>query len=203
MQESETIVVPLLGIVAAAVFGVSLLCGAGVVGISDINNAVSIGTPTAGVVDFVISNMNTMIVQTVVAFSPPEITNTSTATLAPTNTFVAFGTPTGFPLATLLPPGRTSRPPPARASTYTPLPAPTNTPKPQPATYTPTLNPTNTHIPTFTDTPIPPDTVTPIPPDTDTPIPPDTVTPIPPDTDTPIPPDTDTPVPPDTPTSGP
>ena len=182
MQEPETIVVrgkdylPLSGIIVAAVFGVSLLCGASVVGINDINNAVSIGTPTAGVVDFVISNMNTMIVQTVQAFSQPEVTNTDTVTLTPTNTFVAFNTPASFPFGTFVPPGRTFRPPVARTSTHTPLPAPTNTPKPQPATYTPTLNPTNTRIPTFTDTPIPPDTVTPIPPDTDTPAPPDTPT---------------------------
>ena len=173
MQEPETTVVrgkdylPLLGIVAAAVFGISLLCGAGVVGINDINNAVSIGTPTAGVVDFVISNMNTMIVATAHAFSLPEITNTNTATLTPTTTLVVFKTSVSLPLATLFSPGRTSHPPPPRTSTYTPLPAPTNTLKPPPpATYTPTINPTDTRIPTFTDTPIPPDTDTPIPPDT-------------------------------------
>ncbi len=208
MQEPETIVVrgkdylPLLGIVAAAVFGVSLLCGAGVVGINDINNAVSIGTPTAGIVDFVISNMNTMIVETVQGFSLPEITNTNTATLAPTTTLVAIKSPVSFPLVTLASPGRTSLPRPPRTSTYTPLPAPTNTPKPPTATLT--LAPTNTLIPTFTDTPIPPDTATPIPTDTDTPTPPDPPTPIPTDIDTPTPTDAATPTDdPTTPISGP
>jgi len=169
---------PLSGIIIAAVFGISLLCGAGVLGINDINNAVSIGTPTAGVVDFVISNMNTMIVQTVIAFSAPEVTNTNTVTLAPTNTFVAFNTPASFPFGTFLPPGRTSRPPVALTNASTPLPAPTNTPKPPPATYIPTLNPTNTHIPTFTDTPIP-----------DTAVPTDAPTDIPTDAPTDIPTD--------------
>jgi len=191
---------PLLGLVAAAVLGVSLLCGVGVVGINDINNAVSIGTPTAGIVDFVISNMNTMIVETVQAFSLPEITNTNTATLVPTTTLtpttrpVIFKTAAGFLFATLIPPGLTSAPPLPRTSTYTPLPTPTNTPKPT-ATYTPTHTPTNTPSPTFTDTQTPTDTHTPTPTDTDTPTPTDT--------DIPTPTDTDVPTPTDTPTSGP
>jgi hypothetical protein len=142
VQESQTIVVrgkdylPLGGIVAAAALGVSLLCGVSVIGINDINNAVAIGTPTAGIVDFVISNMNTMIVETVQAFSQPEIMNTNTATLAPTitltpkKTLVAFKTSASFPLATLFPQGQNSGPPPPGTSTYTPLPTPTTTPKP-------------------------------------------------------------------------
>ena len=208
MQESETMVVrgkdylPLWGIVAAAVLGVSLLCGAGVVGINDINNAVSVGTPTAGIVDFVISNMNTMIVETVQAFSLPVIANTNIATLAPTSTPVAFNTSVSFPLATLSLPGQTSHPPLPHTSTYTPLNTLTSTPTPTPtptnkptstATYTPTLTPTNTPTdtatptPTDTDTPTPTDTATPTPTDTDTPTPTDTYTPMPTDTDTPTP----------------
>ncbi len=204
MQEPETTVVrgkdylPLWGIVAAAVLGVSLLCGVGVVGINDINNAVSIGTPTAGIVDFVISNMNTMIVETVQAFALPEIRNTNTAALTPTTTLVVFKTSVSFPFATLFPPRQTSGPPPPRTSTYTPLPTPTNTPKPS-ATYTPTVASTNTLIPTFTNTPIPPDTDTPTPAPTDT----HTPTPAPTDTDTPAPTDTHTPAPTDTHTPAP
>lgn len=206
MQESETMVVrgkdylPLWGIVAAAVLGVSLLCGAGVVGINDINNAVSVGTPTAGIVDFVISNMNTMIVETVQAFSLPVIANTNIATLAPTSTPVAFNTSVSFPLATLSLPGQTSHPPLPHTSTYTPLNTLTSTPTPTPtnkptstATYTPTPTPTNT--PTDTATPTPTDTDTPTPTDTYTPTPTDTDTPTPTDTDTPTPTDTDTPTP--------
>jgi len=214
VQEPETIVVrgkdyqPLLGIVAAAALGVSLLCGVGVVGINDINNAVSIGTPTAGIVDFVISNMNTMIVETVQAFSLPEMTNTNAATLAPTTTLTptnrpfAFKTAAGFLFATSIPPRRTSGPPPPSTGTYTPLPTSTNTPKPT-ATYTPTQTSTNTPSPTFTDTPTPTDTHTPTPTDTHTPTPTDTHTPTPTDTDVPTPTDTDVPTPTDTPTSGP
>ena len=206
MQESETMVVrgkdylPLWGIVAAAVLGVSLLCGAGVVGINDINNAVSVGTPTAGIVDFVISNMNTMIVETVQAFSLPVIANTNIATLTPTSTPVAFNTSVSFPLATLSLPGQTSHPPLPHTSTYTPLNTLTSTPTPTPtnkptstATYTPTPTPTNT--PTDTATPTPTDTDTPTPTDTYTPTPTDTDTPTPTDTDTPTPTDTDTPTP--------
>ena len=206
MQESETMVVrgkdylPLWGIVAAAVLGVSLLCGAGVVGINDINNAVSVGTPTAGIVDFVISNMNTMIVETVQAFSLPVIANTNIATLAPTSTPVAFNTSVSFPLATLSLPGQTSHPPLPHTSTYTPTNTLTSTPTPTPtnkptstATYTPTPTPTNT--PTDTATPTPTDTDTPTPTDTYTPTPTDTDTPTPTDTDTPTPTDTDTPTP--------
>lgn len=210
MQEQEATLVrgrdylPLLGIVMAAVMGLSLLCGAGLVGISDINNAASMGTPTSGVVDFVISNMNTIIVETVQAFSLPVIANTDIATLAPTSTPVAFKTSASFPLATLSLPGQTSYPLLPRTSTYTPLNTltstststptltPTNTPT-LTATHTPTFTPTNT--PTDTPTPTPTDTPTPTPTDTDTPTPTDTATPTPTDTDTPTPTDTDTPIP--------
>jgi hypothetical protein len=137
---------PLLGIVAAAVLGVSLLCGAAVVGIGDINNAVTIGTPSAGLVDFVISNMNTMIVETVQGFSQPD-PGTNTVTLVPTNTVVLFNTSARFPLATLIQPTRTARPRPPATATYTPIPVPTKTPPPPPPTKTqtplpPTLTPT-------------------------------------------------------------
>jgi hypothetical protein len=197
---------PLLGIVVAAVLGFSLLCGAGVVGIDDINNAVSIGTPTSGIVDFVISNMNTMIVETVQAFSLPVITNTNTATLAPTTTLVAFTPSAGFPLVTLSSPGRTSRPPSQPTSTYIPLPTSTNTMNPPPATHTPTLTPTNTLTPTDTPSPtntqIPTDTPTSTVTQISTDTPTSTVTQI--STDTPTPTDTPNPtntqIPTDTPT---
>ena len=86
--------VPLLGLVMAAVIGVSLLCGVAVVGISDINNAIPLGTQTAGLVDFVISNMNTMIVETVQAFSQPE----SFLLISPTNTAQAPQSPSRQPI---------------------------------------------------------------------------------------------------------
>jgi hypothetical protein len=181
VQEPETIAVrgkdylPLLGIVMAAVMGLSLLCGAGIVGINDINNAVSIGTPTAGLVDFVFSNMNTMIVETAQAFSLPEIADTNTSTLTPTITLVAFKTSASFPLVTLPPLGQISRPLSPYTSTYTPLPTPTSTPTKLTATNTSTLTPTATKTltltPTATDTPVPTATDTPVPTDTDTPVP--------------------------------
>ena len=187
MREPEATVkakdyVPLLGLVMAAIIGVSLLCGVAVIGISDINNAVPIGTQTEGLVDFVISNMNTMIVETVQAFSQPEsvsaISPTNTGTLFLTGTLVASNTPTG----TFVGSTRTSTSPPNRpARTKTPTPRPTatytlrppsSTPRP-PSTYTPTPTNTYTLVPTIpTDTPDPTSTDTPVSPTviTDTPV---------------------------------
>ena len=190
----------LLWIVAAAVLGMSLLCGVAAMGINDINNAALIGTPTVGIVNFVISNMNTLVVETAQGFPQAQLFNTLTPSPTDTSTVVPTGThviihflpgvssPTSF-----LHVGPNQPQPTNVLSTPTVIAIntliPTTTPKPPP---------TNTLIPTNTNTPVP-DTNTPIP-DTDTPVPPPTLTPIP-DTpvDTPIP---DTPIP-DTPVDTP
>jgi hypothetical protein len=201
VRETDTIEVslkdylPLIWVVVAAVLGISLLCSAAAVGVNDINAAALAGTPTVGVVDFFVSNINTVIAETVVAFS--DIVSAPDSTSSPTGTDMSIpvtgGTPTFTPTLALSPfptfifP-RTSRPPtrtntPAPTRTYTFTPSSTVTPSNTP-TFTPsnTITPSNT--PTFTpsNTPIPTNT----PPDTDTPVPP---TP----TDTPVPPDTQVP----------
>ena len=196
--------------VVAAALGMSLLCGVAVMGINDINNAALIGTPTAGIVNFVISNMNTMIVETVQVFSQPNPSKTAlpsattTATIIPTGTHVLLDSLLGSTPVNQF--GGPFQPPTSYLSATPTLTAiPTRTPSPAPtltATHIPTNTPTLTPTATLTRTPIPTDTDVP-PTDTNTPVPP-TYTPTPTDTDTPVPPtDTDTPVPTDTPTDPP
>jgi hypothetical protein len=211
----------LLWMVLAAALGMSLLCGVAAVGINDINNAALIGTPTAGIVNFVISNMNTMIVETVQVLSQsnpsktPLPTDTNTATVTPTGTHVLLNSLLGPTPVNSFHFGATSQPSNNYlSSTPTPTLIPTRTPSPTPtqtATHIPTNTPTPTPTATLTRTPtptatdVPPtDTYTSVPTNTYTPIPTDTYTPVPTDTYTPIPTDTDTPVPPtDTPTDVP
>jgi hypothetical protein len=178
---------PLLWIVAAAILGCGLIFGAGAVGLQDINNAAPRGTGTVGFMDFTISNMNTMIAETMQAFS-----NLNSALQPTPGDIFASNTPTiGSGIVTVTPSpaffapqGTSTRPTPT--STRTPTPTATNTP-----TFTPTKTPTSTDTPTSTPTPT--DTPTPTPTDTDTP----TSTPTPTDTPTPTPTDTDTPTPTD------
>ena len=214
MQETDSLKVntreylPLIWIIVAAVLGASLLCGTAAAGISEMNRIALAGTPTVGIVEFLVANLNTAVVETVVAFSDvigaPTVVFTPfspddlipvTGDLTLTSTQTGVPTPTYFFLtSTPEPPTKTYTP------TKTPTKTPTNTPSFTPtntATFTPTYTPTNT--PTPTDTPTPTYTYTPIPTDTPTP----TDTPIPTDTDTPVPTLTptpeDTPIPTDTP----
>ncbi|MEP6895333.1 MAG: hypothetical protein ABI986_06980 [Chloroflexota bacterium] len=174
MQDTEAIPLkakdyfPLLGLVGAAVLGMSLMCSAALVGMNDINNAIPLGTPTVGIVDFVISNMSTMIVQTVQAVSVPEINSTSSATptVTATNLGTNTNTATSYPTQNLFLPTKTFIPPQHPNNTSTPVPV---------HTLTATPIPTNTPQPTATHTDIPVPTLTPIPVDTPTDIPPPTI----------------------------
>jgi len=203
VQEQEPTVrvrdyLSLLWVVAAAVLGMTMLCGVATVGINDINNAVLIGTPTAGVVKFFISNMNTLIVETAQVFPQQQLVITPTPTSTNTNTPTSTNTHT---IIHLLPNGASSgnSVSSGAAQTQVAVLSPTSLV----LTHTPLPPiPTQTLVPTSTNTPVP-DTDTPVP-DTDTPIPPTLTSVPPPDTDTPVPPDTDTPAPADTDTpSGP
>ena len=210
MQETDTLKVntreylPLIWVLVAAVLGVSLLCGTAAMGVSEMNRVALAGTPTVGIVEFLVANLNTAVVQTVVAFSDvmaaPTVMFTPlspndlvqvTADMTVTSTMTSTSTPTFFFLTnTPLPPTRTFTP--TRTPTNTPTFTPTHT-----LTFTPTFTPTLTHTPSFTSTltftNTPSDTPSPTPTDTDTPEP--TFTPTPEDTltPTPIPPPSDTP----------
>ena len=174
----------LLGVVAAGILGMSLLCITSAIALSAPNQSTPIVLEPGNIVDLAVNNINTVSALTVQALS--TISFDSTPILLPSRTPTSSPTVTSSPVIippTQSQPTRTRRPriPP----TFTPRPPPTRTPLPPP---------TNTAVPP-TFTPIPSDTNTPIPPDTNTPIPPDTNTPVPPDTNTPVPPDTNTPEP--------
>ena len=197
----------LLGVVAAGILGMSLLCITSAIALSSPNQPTPIVLEPGSIVDLAVNNINTVSALTVQALSTisfeetPILLPSRTPTSSPTVTSSAVVVPPTQRLPT-----RTREP---RIRTSTPRPLPTRTAIPPTRTLEPA---TNTAIPP-TLTPVPSDTNTPIPPDTNTPIPPDTNTPIPPDTNTPVPPDTDTPEPPPTipvvpivdgsPTSGP
>ncbi|MFT3894850.1 MAG: hypothetical protein QM730_24740 [Anaerolineales bacterium] len=203
MPEVDTLAVkpreylPLLWIVFAALLGVSLLCGAAAVGVNDINQAAQAGTPAVGVVDFFVANINTVVAETVVAFSDivsaPTFTPISTPTLTKTLipiTASATSTKTRRPTSTLDAADITVAP---KTKTYTP--SATNTPtNTATATYTSTNTPTATYTPTNTPTTTKTPSTTP----SATSIPTDTPSNTPVPTDTPMPTDTDTPVPTDT-----
>ena len=190
----------LLGVVAAGILGMSLLCITSAIALSNPDPSNPIVLEPASIVDMAISNLNTVSALTVQAV---PLSIDSTPILFPTDTSIPASptlTSSAHPTAIRITSTNTRRPRP----TSTGLP-PTNTPKPPIPSPTKTLipSPTNTLIPSPTNTSIPPTTETPIPYPTDTPIPADTDTPVPPDT--PIPADTDTPVPfapADTPTPG-
>ncbi len=186
----------LLWIVTAAILGCLLLGGTAAVGVNDINRRVLTGTPTTNIVNYIIYNLNTAVVATVVEFStlvPPPIvrpSQTATITTSPTITSSAsvtsafFVPPTsaghGNANGNLLPSATSTKTmapllTPTKISTSTKVPEPTQTSTLVPSN---TPNPTNTLVPT--DTPVPP---------TDTAVPPTDTVP-PPDTDTPVPPPT-------------
>ena len=183
----------LLGVVAAGILGMSLLCITSAIALSSPNQSTPFVLEPASIVDLAVNNINTVSALTVQALSTISIE--STPILIPSET------PTGSPTVTI-PVISSSATRPAPTRTRPPRTTSTSTPRP-PSTIT-HIPPTNTQVPP-TNTPLPPptNTFTPLPPDTNTPVPPpDTDTPIPPpDTNTPVPPpDTDTPPPADTPT---
>lgn len=160
----------LLGVVAAGILGMSLLCITSAIALSSPASTPIVLEP-ASIVDLAVNNISTVSALTVQALS--NISVESTPILLPTETLTASPTingPVVVPSSTKPPPTRT-RPP--RATS-------TSTPKPPTKTSVP---PTNTSLPPPTKTPLPPPT------NTFTPLPPPT------NTDTPVPIDTDTPIP--------
>ena len=189
----------LLGVVAAGILGMSLLCITSAIALSAPNQPTSIVLEPGNIVDLAVNNINTVSALTVQALS--TISFEETPILLPSRTPTSSPTVTSSPViipptqiiqrqptrtrAPRIPPTSTPRPLPTR--TRTPLPTRTRTPLPPP-----TLTNTPPPPPTFTNTPLPPpDTFTPEPPpDTFTPEPPpDTFTPEPP----PVTPETATP----------
>ena len=162
-----------LGILAAGVIGISLLCSVSAMAMGDLNRYVSITLEPINIVNLAVSNFQTaaaLTEQIVTAFVPTE-------TLVPTST--------DSPPSLTPQPTDTQR----RFVTITPT-LPRRTRVPFTATFVPSRTPTSRPpTATRTRTPIPP-TVT----RTRTPIPP-TNTPTDPPTDTPPPPDTNTPEP--------
>src|SRR6185503_13253639 len=167
----------LLGVVAAGVLGMSLLCITSAIAISNPDPATPIVLEPASIVDMAVNNLNTVSALTVQAVS---VSIDSTPTLFFTDTASPTLTSSPLPTSTRVPPTSTRRP----RATVTRVP-PTNTPKPPP-TKTPLPPPTNTPtpFPTDTDTPIPYPTNTP-PTDIPTDIPPPTPTDIPTEPPTP------------------
>lgn len=154
----------LLGVVAAGILGMSLLCITSAIALSSPNQSTPIVLEPGSIVDLAVSNINTVSALTVQAL---DISIESTPLLFPSKTLTSTpSSPTTIPpvisSATKPPPTRTRLP--RIPSTSTPQPPPTRTPLPPP---------TNTRLPPPTNT------FTPLPPPTDTPIPADTVTPVP------------------------
>ncbi|MGB8983334.1 MAG: hypothetical protein WCC12_15780 [Anaerolineales bacterium] len=146
-----------LGILAAGLAGVSLLCSVSALAISDLNSRAPGALEPPNIVELAVDNLNTaaaLTQQNMTQFVPSETTfPTHTATLTPRPST----TSTVFPTSTPLQPTHTRRPrlasPPTQTNTSIP---PTSTPVPP------------------TDTPVSP---TPIP-DTDTPAPPPSEPPV-------------------------
>jgi hypothetical protein len=181
----------LLGVVAAGLLGISLLCITSAIALSAPNAPTAMALEPASIVDLAVNNINTVAALTVQALS---VDNESTPFLLPSKTPTASASPTAtllvIPTFTQRAPTKTRAP--RIPSTATPKPPPTKTAIPPTQTNVPptnTLVPTNTPIPN-TSTPIP-DTPTSVP-ATNTPVP-DTPTSVP-DTNTPVP-ETNTPVP--------
>ena len=188
----------LLGVVAAGVLGMSLLCITSAIAISNPDPSNPIVLEPASIVDLAISNLNTVSALTVQAVA---ISIESTPTLFSTDTSVPASptlTSSAFPTSTRVQPTNTRRPRPTSTSTRVP---PTNTPK-LPAN---TPFPTNTLIPSPTNTPIPIPTTPTIsyPTATDPPTPVDTPTSADPPTPVDTPTSADPPTPVDTATGGP
>ena len=167
----------LLGVVAAGVLGMGLLCITSAIAISNPDPSNPIVLEPASIVDMAISNLNTVSALTVQAVA---ISIESTPMLLSTDTSIPASptlTSSAHPTAIRITPTNTRRPRPTSTSTRVP---PTNTPMPAPTkTKTPIPPPTNTN------TPLPSPTFTPDPP-TFTPDPP-TSTPDPPTAEPPTP----------------
>ena len=154
-----------LGVLAAGVIGISLLCSVSALAMGDLSKAsqhTSITIEPLNVLDLAVANFETaaaLTEQAVTAYVPTE-TLVFTETLNPSPIPSDTSTPRRY--VTVTPTGtRRAR------STFTPTKVPTSTPRPPSRTPLP---PTRTHTPeppppTITDTPIPPPT------DTDTPVP--------------------------------
>jgi hypothetical protein len=158
-----------LGILAAGVIGLSLLCGVSAMGMDDLNRYISITLEPISIVDFAFSNLETaaaLTEQAVTIFVPTE-TLVPTGTPGPTS-LTPQPTDTQRRFVTITPTlvRRTRIPPTAviiASRTPTPRPPPTHT-----RTLVPTATRTRTPIPpTATDTPVPvtiyPDPLTPYP----------------------------------------
>lgn len=152
----------LLGVVAAGILGMSLLCITSAIALSNPDPSNPIVLEPASIVDMAISNLNTVSALTIQAV---PVSIDSTPILFSTDTSIPASptlTSSAHPTAIRIMPTNTRRPRPTSTSTRLP---PTNTPKPPP-TKTPIPSPTNTPIPPPSNTP------TPHPTDTDTPEPP-------------------------------
>ena len=149
----------LLGVVAAGILGMSLLCITSAIALSNPDPANPIVLEPASIVDMAIQNLNTVSALTVQAVavsiddSTPTLSFTDTSSPTPTLTSSAFPTLPRFTSTATRRPRATSTPtrvPP----TKTPLPPPTKTPLPPP-TKTPTPLPTNTPTPISPTPPTP------------------------------------------------
>ena len=179
----------LLGVVAAGILGISLLCITSAIALSGPQSTPIVLEP-ASIVDLAVNNINTVSALTVQALSTISIE--STPILLPSRTPTASPSPTSRVFITFTPSQPTRTRPPRIPSTLTPKP-PTNTSIPPSKTPIPSTNTSAPPSATNTLIPLPSDTNTPIPlpSDTNTPVPPDdTATTAPPDdTATTAPPD--------------
>lgn len=153
-----------LGVLAAGVIGVSLLCSVSAMAMTDLKNYVPATFVPLNIIDLAVGNLNTAVALTehsVTQFVPtetvtPSPTGTASLTPSPSNTPRRFVTPTTK--ATRLPRDSSTAAPNNPPRTSTPRPAPTNTDVPPTNTSVP---PTNTPLPPPTDTEAPPPTVEP------------------------------------------
>ena len=148
----------LLGVVAAGILGMSLLCITSAIALSNPDPANPIVLEPASIVDMAIQNLNTVSALTVqavavsidstptlsaTAIAAPQTLTSSAFPTLPRFTSTATRRPRATSTPTHVPPTNTPRPP-----TNTPIPSPTNTPIPPPPTHT------NTAIPPTTESPV-------------------------------------------------
>ncbi len=126
-----------LGVLAAGVFGVSLLCSVSALAMNDLNSHSLTTLEPVNIVELAVDNLGTaagLTEQAVTAFVPtPTVVPTNTASLTPLPSDTA--TATFLPSSTPRQPTRTRRPRPV-ATTIRLLPPSSRTPRP-PATSTP------------------------------------------------------------------
>ena len=144
----------LLGVVAAGILGMSLLCITSAIALSNPDPANPIVLEPAGIVDMAIQNLNTVSALTVqaVAVSIDDSTPTPRATAIPPSPTL---TASAFPTLPRFTSTVTRRP----RATFTPTRVPP-TSTPRPPTNTPLPSPTRTLLPSPTNTLIPPPTFT-------------------------------------------